>query len=160
MRRDLSECLWTHSLDVDTLVPNSSDFLTWNTNISVHPGWNLLHIYTIVSLVGHLLRPLVLFLYIELFNNQIFLSTTINTKIFTWWLSIPFLQSPSSTLSKPHIKYNYDFQNIKYNTFFQTSQILQVISNIDIILVHSKQRPHSYSSTWQTLSQHLWAHLW
>ena len=42
--RYLSECLWTHSLDVDTLVPNNSDFLTWYSNISV----------------GHLLRPLVL----------------------------------------------------------------------------------------------------
>ena len=59
------------------------------------------------------------FLYSKLFNNQIFLSTAINTKIFTWWLSIPLPQSPSSTLSKPHIEYNYDFQNIKYNTFFK-----------------------------------------
>ena len=61
--RYLSECLWTHSLDVDTIVPNISHFLTWNSNISVLSGWNLLHLYTIVSLVGHLLRPLVLFKY-------------------------------------------------------------------------------------------------
>ena len=63
MRRDFSECLWTHSLEVDTLVPNSSDFLTWNSNISVLPGLNILHPNTIVSLVGYLRRPLVLFVY-------------------------------------------------------------------------------------------------
>ena len=56
--RYLSEFLWTHSSDVDTLVPNNSEFLSWNSNISVLPGLNLLNFYTIVSLVGHLLRPL------------------------------------------------------------------------------------------------------
>ena len=52
---------WTHSLDVYNLVPNNSKFLSWNSNIPVLPGLNLLHLYTIVSLVGHLLIPLVLF---------------------------------------------------------------------------------------------------
>ena len=56
--RYLSKFLWTHSSDVDTLVPNNSEFLSWNSNISVLPGLNLLNFYTIVSLVGHLLRPL------------------------------------------------------------------------------------------------------
>ena len=56
----LSEFLWTHSWDVDTLVPNNFEFISWNSNISVLPGLNLLHLYTIVSIVGHLLRPLVL----------------------------------------------------------------------------------------------------
>ena len=57
----LSEFLWTHSWDVDTLVPNNSEFISWNSNIFVLPGSNLSHLYTIVSLVGNLLRPLVLF---------------------------------------------------------------------------------------------------
>ena len=49
-------------LIVHTPVKNNFDFLTWNSNISILPGWNLLHLYTIFLLVGHLLRPLVLFL--------------------------------------------------------------------------------------------------
>ena len=57
----LSEFLWTHSWDVGTLVANKSKFLTLISNISVLPGFNLLHLNTMVSLVGHLLRPLVLF---------------------------------------------------------------------------------------------------
>ena len=60
--RYLSEFLWTHSWDVNTLVSNTSEFLNWNSNISVLPGLNLLHLNTIFSLVGHLLRPLVLLL--------------------------------------------------------------------------------------------------
>ena len=55
-----SEFLWTHSWDVSKLDTNKSEFLTLISNISVHPGFNLLHLNTIVSLVGHLLRPLVL----------------------------------------------------------------------------------------------------
>ena len=56
----LSECLWTHSWDVGTHVPSISKILSLISNISVLPGFNLLHLNTIVSLVGHLLRPLVL----------------------------------------------------------------------------------------------------
>ena len=59
--RYLSDFLWTHSWDVGTLVTNNSKVLTWNSYISVLPGLNLFHLNTIVSLVGHLLRPLVLF---------------------------------------------------------------------------------------------------
>ena len=59
----LSEFVWTHSWDVGTLVPNKSKFLTLIANISVLPGFNLLHLNTIVSLVGHLLRSLVLLHY-------------------------------------------------------------------------------------------------
>ena len=58
----LSQFLWTHFWDVGTLVPNKSKFLTLISNISVLSGLNLLDLNTIVSLVGHLLRPLVLFL--------------------------------------------------------------------------------------------------
>ena len=39
----------------------TTEFLTLNSNISVLPGLNYLHLVPIVSLVGHLLRPLVLF---------------------------------------------------------------------------------------------------
>ena len=59
--RYLSEFLWTHYWDVGTIVPINSEFLTLNLNISVLPRLNLLHLNTSVSLVGHLLRPLVLF---------------------------------------------------------------------------------------------------
>ena len=48
----LSEFLWTHSWDVGTLVPNRSKFLTLISNISVLPGFNLLHVNTIFSLGG------------------------------------------------------------------------------------------------------------
>ena len=58
----LSQFLWTHFWDVGTLVSNKSKFLAVISNISVLPGLNLLHLNTIVSLVGHLLRPLVLLL--------------------------------------------------------------------------------------------------
>ena len=67
----LSEFLWTHSLDVFTLVPDKSKFLTLIANISVLPGFNLLHLNTIVSLVGHLLRPLVLFVIFETKHNNV-----------------------------------------------------------------------------------------
>ena len=52
--RNISEFLWTHSWDVGTLVPNNSEFLTWNSNISVLTGLKLIHLNNIVSLVGHL----------------------------------------------------------------------------------------------------------
>ena len=58
--RYLSEFIWTYSWDVGTLVPNKSKFLALISNISVLPGFKLLHLNTIVSLVGHLLKPLVL----------------------------------------------------------------------------------------------------
>ena len=58
--RYLSEFVWTNSLDFGTLVLNNSRFLIWSFNISVLSGLNLLHLNTIVSPVGHLLRPLVL----------------------------------------------------------------------------------------------------
>ena len=58
--KNISEFLWTHSWNVGKLVPNNFDFLAWNSNISVLPGLNLLLLNTIVSPVGHLLRPLVL----------------------------------------------------------------------------------------------------
>ena len=57
----LSKFLWTHSWDIGTLVPNKLELLTLISNISVLPRFNLVHLKTIVSLVGHLLRPLVLF---------------------------------------------------------------------------------------------------
>ena len=62
--RCLSEFSWTHSWDVGTLVPNNFKFLIWRSSVSVLPGLNLLHINTIVSLVGHLLRHLVLLVFI------------------------------------------------------------------------------------------------
>ena len=61
----LFEFLWKHSWDVGTLVPNEFEFLTLISNISVLPRSNLLHLNTIVSLVGHLLRPLVLLLMVS-----------------------------------------------------------------------------------------------
>ena len=64
-----AEFLWTYSWDVGTLVPNKSKFLALISNISVLPGFNLLHLNTIVSLVGHLLRPLVLLLIYRLFEK-------------------------------------------------------------------------------------------
>ena len=67
--RYLSDFLWTHSWDVGTLVTNNSKVLTWNSYISVLPGLNLFHLNTIVSLVGHLLRPLVLFSYTRTHHN-------------------------------------------------------------------------------------------
>ena len=63
---NISSSGWDIFLNVYTLVQNNSDFLTWNSNISILPGWNLLHLYTIVLLVGHLLRPLVLLLLVQL----------------------------------------------------------------------------------------------
>ena len=56
----LPEFFWTHSWDVGTLVSNNSELLTLNSNISVLPRLNLLHLKTNVSLVGYPLRPLVL----------------------------------------------------------------------------------------------------
>ena len=65
--RYLSDFLWAHSWDIGTLVLNNSEFLTQNSNIPLLPGLNLLHLNTVVSLVGHLLRPLVLLLSIPVF---------------------------------------------------------------------------------------------
>ena len=101
----LSEIFWTHSLDVCTLVPNNYEFLTWNSNISVLPGLNLLHLNTIISLVGHLVRPLVLLLNCPttFYKITIYAEASRKNKLFgpytRYWAQILGISSTS-----PHLK--------------------------------------------------------
>ena len=110
--RYLSEFLWTHSWEVGTLVPNNSEFLTCNSNISILSGYNLLHLNTIVSLVGHLLRPLVLLLLYPGYIDLGCLPKNLDAYRISWTLMTRHLFSSSSTFTIS--KLNFSLEGIQY----------------------------------------------